>query len=336
MPSANSQQQHQNDAFINTHNHLSGSESYKKDPGILLISDNNGLVVSRSGQVLDERSSSLKLFKGGSPLALELAYPYLLTILPKCIEVRNPISTALLQNIHISGPKVIYNSNRLVYIADALTVYKLVPENYGTVIDSIAEKGYLEEAINLLGVIPNVWISDKDERLRNLNILKAKDLFQKGNYEDSMFLFIDISANPDDVIPLCASLIDEGQDRTNASNGLEVNISEEDLVANSHSINSGGAASSTPSILSSQRLLVADDNNRDALRALLSYLVDARRKISKLSSADPDSNLIFNGIKLVPEFYGSNLSQAATKIDTTLLKCYMQINPGLVGPLLRV
>ncbi|KAK7203859.1 hypothetical protein BZA70DRAFT_259594 [Myxozyma melibiosi] len=78
-----------------------------------------------------------------------------------------------------------------------------------------------------------------------------------------------------------------------------------------------------------------------AVRCLLIYLIDARRKIARLTSlqsgtiTEEDFDRTASA-KLNLASYGSDLEKEACIVDTALLRCYIIINPQLVGPLVRL
>lgn len=78
-----------------------------------------------------------------------------------------------------------------------------------------------------------------------------------------------------------------------------------------------------------------------AVRCLLIYLIDARRKISRLASVQSgtitkaDLDLVSKE-SMTATAFGADLEREACVVDTALLRCYMLINPQLVGPLVRL
>ncbi|KAK9239635.1 hypothetical protein V1525DRAFT_397966 [Lipomyces kononenkoae] len=78
-----------------------------------------------------------------------------------------------------------------------------------------------------------------------------------------------------------------------------------------------------------------------AVRCLLIYLIDTRRKIARLASVESgtitreDLELV-SSEKMTSTTFGADLGKEAIIVDTALLRCYMLINPQLVGPLVRL
>ncbi|KAK9243203.1 hypothetical protein V1506DRAFT_545127 [Lipomyces tetrasporus] len=78
-----------------------------------------------------------------------------------------------------------------------------------------------------------------------------------------------------------------------------------------------------------------------AVRCLLIYLIDTRRKIARLASVESgtitkEDLALVSTEKMTAGTFGADLSKEATVVDTALLRCYMLINPQLVGPLVRL
>ncbi|KAK9460769.1 uncharacterized protein V1516DRAFT_677607 [Lipomyces oligophaga] len=78
-----------------------------------------------------------------------------------------------------------------------------------------------------------------------------------------------------------------------------------------------------------------------AVRCLLIYLIDARRKLGRLASVESGaiSQEDFERVsssKILSNAYGEDIEHESIVVDTALLRCYMLINPQLVGPLVRL
>lgn len=75
--------------------------------------------------------------------------------------------------------------------------------DYETQINDLVEAGQLDEAIRLVETLESVLLKEnKEERLREVQMLKAQRLFQKHKYEESMALFAQVSAPPERVVKL--------------------------------------------------------------------------------------------------------------------------------------
>lgn len=80
--------------------------------------------------------------------------------------------------------------------------------DYETQIKQLVDGEYLDEAISLLEILENVLLKDrKEEKLREVQMLKAERLFEKRKYRDSMDLFTKVSAPPERAIRLFPRVI---------------------------------------------------------------------------------------------------------------------------------
>lgn len=80
--------------------------------------------------------------------------------------------------------------------------------DYETQIKQLVDGEHLDEAISLLEILENVLLKDrKEEKLREVQILKAERLFEKRKYRDSMNLFTKVSAPPERAIRLFPRVI---------------------------------------------------------------------------------------------------------------------------------
>ena len=75
--------------------------------------------------------------------------------------------------------------------------------DYETQIDNLVEAEQLDEAIQLIETLESVLLKEnKEEKLREVQMLKAEKLFRRKRYEESMALFGACSASPERVIKL--------------------------------------------------------------------------------------------------------------------------------------
>lgn len=289
----------------------------KKNPDLLsavlseteniLIHDTSYQFVDSAGQLLVEKEIS-----DGVSFELPIkitgySYPFLICVNSKYLEVRNPLTLTMLQQIDVASITSC-TFGKALYVATSKQVFKLLCTSFRAQIEELeAAENYLE-AISLLSQIEPVLIDNKEVFSRQLQIKRATQLFKEKKYEESLFLFSDISAAPEDVIPLYPPIV-SGRDKD---------------MADAH--NDSGPASSDSQ--NSQETI-----DKKAITYLLPYLAQTRRKISKLIVSN--EQVIFQGYKLSPEIYG-DLEVAAEFVDTCLFRCYMLVTPALVGSLVRV
>lgn len=310
------------------------------DGTALLVKDTTSQFIDPNGQLLDKQSIHWPL----APVTLGFSYPYLLCILPKHIEVRNPETFTILQTINISGVKC-FNEGKLAYVASAHKVYRLRCTDFKSHVDTLASNDVqLTEAISLLKLIDPAFIKEKEALLRDLQIRKAILMFKRKHYAKSMALFSDTSATPSMVIELFpAQISGPPEDLIAFADKLKEPSSSDVASESSQPRTLGGdigpkKSTSDPDSPSqvpptSDLQPWTDQELSTAIRYLLNYLADTRRKISSLST--PNGPKQSAGIEFTPEMYG-DLEEAATLVDTTLFKCYVIRSPALLGPLLRI
>lgn len=320
----------------------------------LLVRDTTSQCIDTTGQLLDKPVIPWAV----APEALGFSYPFLFCILPKLIEIRNPDTFNLLQTVNIPGVRCM-NDGKLAYISTSTQVYRLLCTDFKELVGVLADQDtQLSEAISLLTLIDPAFIENKESLLRELQIRKAVQMFKRKEYMRSMLLFSDISAPPKTVIDLFPSQISgTAEDLIEATGRLFPDPSSQSSTPlRRSSISSqttrtlGGASSvGTPPLRHSASensstepepndgtLQPTPWTNGDlalAIRSLLNYLADTRRKISSLSVSEKP--VMFQGVELAKDIYG-DLGDAATLVDTTLFKCYIIRSPALLGPLLRI
>jgi hypothetical protein len=300
-----------------------------------------------------------------APAAVGIVHPYLLVALPSHVEVRNPYTTTLIQQITIPDIQHISHNRKISYIATGTRVIRLFSTDYISVIDNIIEMGFLDEGISLMSKIDQVLLetgneteggeegkSLKERKLRELIILKATSLYENGDIEDSMSLFSEVSAPPELVLELSKGLLQDDEDAGDVDHHEDQVNGEEETQADdthketgegkNHTNGSGknneedSMSPGAPSItLSSRDTASIHTANRPspALTSLLVFLTDTRRKLTRITTSQ--EKIYYRGVELSNDIYG-NAEQAMALVDTSLLQCYIRVSPGLIGPLLRV
>ncbi|KAF3910606.1 hypothetical protein ABW21_db0203732 [Orbilia brochopaga] len=74
--------------------------------------------------------------------------------------------------------------------------------DYATQIKELTGKGEYDEAISLLRQLELALYEEKEEKIKELQMLKAERLFAQGKYQDAMDLFTEVAAPPARVIKL--------------------------------------------------------------------------------------------------------------------------------------
>lgn len=164
----------------------------------MLVKDVTSQFIYQTGDlILDRPGLSLT-----TPVEhLGYSYPYVLTVFPKTIEVRNPATASLLQTIEITGVKSIY-FGKVTYAATTNSIYRL----QGTISSSkcqtlLNEDTYLKlyQYWRLLIqhtflVSPNYYVNSKLKGKRNVD--SGKD------FEKALILFSEVSTPPEKVVQL--------------------------------------------------------------------------------------------------------------------------------------
>ncbi len=349
---------------------------------ILLVKDSSSVLIDNNFELIDRPLSQWQII----PEIIGHLSPYIIAAYQKNVEVKNLESGSTIETLEISGIEQIiplnnekFKNSILLINQQQIYICKLIPLEKQINELSLSNKT-IDESISLLLQIPEDKKIDyfplKNEKLRDLQILKGIQLFKNGKFDIAMKIFSDFNAPPDKVIELFPASI-SGKEISNNNNNHNKKIEKEknSLIDNNQS--QDDELSSTPS--SPQKLPNTDSDDTDtdnislynsmirspkkqslqrknllpqlspaekkllaSIRQLLPYLADTRRKISKLliceqSENNNDKEIIdSNGQKLTNLTFGSNLLDAAKFVDTALFRCYMIASPGLVGPLVRV
>ncbi|KAJ5466688.1 hypothetical protein N7539_009417 [Penicillium diatomitis] len=182
---------------------------------VLLAKDINTHFIDVDGQSLGRR----QIPWSHAPVEIGYSYPFLLALHDTAkgiLEVRNPETLSLLQSIplpsasflHIPQPNIsLAHAGKGFLVASDRTVWRMEALSYDTQIDALVDKGYLDEAISLLGMLEDALIQDKPGRLRKAQLEKAQSLFAVKKYRDSLDLFTEVAAPPETVIRLYPRLI---------------------------------------------------------------------------------------------------------------------------------
>lgn len=181
---------------------------------MLLAKDINTLFIDTDGKSLGRRQIPWAV----APEAVGYSYPYLLALQASrgTLEVRNPQTLNLLQSIslpnagqlHVPQPNVsLAHAGKGFLVSSDRCVWRMCALEYDSQIDALVERGKLDEAISLLGMLEDALLKDKEGRLREIKMLKAQRLFDQRRYRDSLDLFTEVSAPPERVIRLYPRLI---------------------------------------------------------------------------------------------------------------------------------
>ncbi|RAK97922.1 putative vacuolar morphogenesis protein AvaB [Aspergillus ibericus CBS 121593] len=302
-----------------------------KEGQVLLAKDINTHFIDVQGNSLGRR----QIPWSHAPADIGYSYPFLLALHDSSkgvLEVRNPETLSLLQSIPLPSASIMHIPQPTISLAHAgkgflvssdRIIWRMEALSYDTQIDSLVEKGYLDEAISLASMLEDALLRDKQGRLRQIKLEKAEGLFKMRKYCDSMDLFTEISAPPETIIRLYPKIIagelssiveepEESEDGTSDSqpktpenqNHTDGSATEETPVPKT--------LSHAPSVMSllrtrtddgsdagSIRAKVIEDAKHDkalegndlklAVRELQRYLADVRRRFQRF--LNPDGSL---------------------------------------------
>lgn len=187
------------------------------DGEMLLAKDINSLFISSEGKPLDKRQIPWQQ----APDAIGYSYPYILALQSPSqgtLEVRNPETLSLLQSISLPSAKQLHfppptlslaHAGKGFHIASERCIWRMSATDYDAQIDELVEKGKHDEAISILDMLEDALLRNKEERLREIKILKAQALFDQRKYQDALDIFMekDVQAPPERVIKLFPKVI---------------------------------------------------------------------------------------------------------------------------------
>ncbi|KAI4933419.1 uncharacterized protein J4E92_003085 [Alternaria infectoria] len=177
---------------------------------MLLAKDVNSLFIDTDGNALEKRQVPWH----SAPETIAYSYPYMLTLLPPSkgsLEVRNPDTLSLLQTIalpnvsflHVPQPNIsLAHAGKGFLVASDRSIWRMGAQSYETQIDELVAHGRYDESLSLLNMLEDTLLLDKEERVREIQILKAQALFDQRKYREAMELFVDAKAPPERVIAM--------------------------------------------------------------------------------------------------------------------------------------
>lgn len=312
-----------------------------------------------------------------APEAVGYSYPYLLALQTAkgTLEVRNPETLTLLQTVSLPSANQLHVPQSNISLAHAgrgflvvsdRAVWRMKALDYDSQVDTLVQKGRLDEAISLLGMLEEPLLKDKQGRMREVKMLKAQELFDQHKFRDSIDLFTEIAAPPKRVIRLYPPFIAgsasalsseptqaEGQPDSESENlsHIETGSKSENGKLSKTFSNGDSARKPEGNMVSTHESKPLDEKNlKLATEELRGFLVSARTKIKKVLSTK-DGGLRTEGFDSVPlselgalvakpSFDATTdreeLLSTAKLVDTTLFRAYMFISPSFAGPLFRI
>ncbi|KAF3921348.1 hypothetical protein ABW20_dc0101924 [Dactylellina cionopaga] len=178
------------------------------DDELLLVRDTASMYISSRGDPLQ----SNQINWSHAPDQLGFSYPFLVSLHPHhTLQIRNPETQTLLQSITLPGATLLHtpqhnhalsHAGKQFYLASPTQIWKMILVDYGTQIKELTGKGEYDEAISILEQLEQALFEEKDEKIKEIQMLKAEKLFSQGKFRDSMDLFAKVAAPPARVIRL--------------------------------------------------------------------------------------------------------------------------------------
>ncbi|KAJ5414724.1 hypothetical protein N7509_001351 [Penicillium cosmopolitanum] len=331
---------------------------------ILLAKDINTHFIDLEGHSLGRR----QIPWSHAPVDVGYSYPFLLALHDSSkgvLEVRNPETLSLLQSIplpaasilHIPQPNIsLAHAGKGFLVASDRTIWRMEALSYDTQIDALVEKGYLDEAISLLGMLEDALVKDKAGRLRLAQLEKAQSLFALHKFRHALDLFTEVAAPPETVIRLYPKLIAGDLSAVPAQEPEEAAANANADGSDTKPAGSDGSselpagqsmyATSVLSLLrrteegSDTSSIRGEDKDKEkdkdkelkmAVRELQGYLADVRRRFQRFLG--PDGALKLPALRR--EFLDT-IRDKARLVDTTLFRAHMYATPSLAGSLFRI
>jgi hypothetical protein len=185
------------------------------DGEMLLAKDINSVFIDSDGKPLEKRQIPWQQ----APESIGYSYPYLLALQPAskgALEVRNPETLTLLQTIsvpnasqmHFLPPTVsLAHAGKGFHVASDRSIWRMGATDYDSQIDELVDKAQYDEAISLLNMLEDALLRNKEEREREIKMLKAKLLFDQRKYRSALDLYSSAVAPPKRVISLYPRVI---------------------------------------------------------------------------------------------------------------------------------
>ncbi|ROV92019.1 hypothetical protein VMCG_09562 [Cytospora schulzeri] len=188
------------------------------DGQMLLAKDINTLFITDEGKPIPDKR---QIPWQSAPESVGYSYPYILALQPPAkgsLEVRNPDTLSLLQNISLPGAADLHfppptvslaHAGKGFHISSDRAVWKMDATDYDLQVEELVSSGRYDEAISLLGMLEDALLKNKTETMREVKMQKAEVLFRQKKYRESMDLFNedDVHAPPERVLRLFPELI---------------------------------------------------------------------------------------------------------------------------------
>ncbi|XP_065641872.1 vam6/Vps39-like protein isoform X1 [Hydra vulgaris] len=261
------------------------------------------LHVSKKG----EHTDSLAVTWSDTPLALEFIHPYIIAALPKYIEICSLNPRHVVQRIEApNATNIVVGS--YCYIASPSHTWRLCPVDVNKQIDQLIEEKEYEMALTLTELMDEVG-DKKKNKMKQIKKLLGFSQFCQRRFEEAIKLFNSIDEDPSFVIGLFPNLLPKEFHKRIKYPSTLPNFSDGDI--------------------------------EKGLKVLIDYLTAIRRN-AKQTQQSTVTSIQQSAVarSRLPSVLNSQQSETSKSflclIDTTLLKCYLQVNDNLIAPLLRL
>ncbi|KAJ1559241.1 Vam6/Vps39-like protein, partial [Cladochytrium tenue] len=300
---------------------------------LMLAKGEYGVFVNSDGSPLIERD----LEWSATPEEVIFSSPYVVALMPHCIEVRSLNTGGVVQTIQLPDCHRMAIGSQLIHASSAHFVWRLLPFDFEDQVEQLISNNMFQDAQRL---IEELQFSTDEDKLAN--IVRVRGLFAhylftvERKYEEAISILGELKASPVDVINLYPqfSLVGPSGDPP-VTDPLALNT----LV---------GYLTTQRNVLAKLRLLQAGSapSSRNRSPARPSRAVGAVGAVAgaSTSSTAVSSSPSMSARSLDGVVAGGGTAAAAAEdtqmlsevVDTVLLKLYLAINPAMVGPLLRI
>lgn len=345
---------------------------------MLLARDVNSLFIGNDAKAFEKR----QITWASAPEAIGYSYPYMLSLHPQSkrqLEVRNPETLTLLQSIPLTSPTLLHvpqpnislaHAGKGFLVAGDRAIWRMNALGYDSQFKDLLARGSFDEALSLIGLLEDTLLLDKEERIRDIKVRKAKKLFADKRFVDALDLFSEAEAPPDSVISLyppeiagslAASvsgpqsmeeqLEDESASRPSSSH-------EKSKVPPTPTKKQESDAASIKSSMPITKKDQAEQNDglsprelRQAVQALSGFLAQTRKQIQRYldfdkniknpedlegGGAPPFAHFVIEATVDDQKDWLQRLRETAVLVDTSMFRAYMFTSPSLAGSLFRL
>lgn len=288
-------------------------------------------------------------------------FPYIVAVYGNALELRDLEDYTLVQRLDISDPKhlgssieVQFNSKNLLLVTH-YGIYKFLKTEYNYQLKQFQEQKEYQQAINLLEKLNPLLIDEGDTdsrfahshspkqlkfmKLRQLQMQMALQMLNEMKFEQAIHIFIEFMAPPKFVLDNLPVEVKVILDNTAIDDYTRTIVRK---MPSHQSLSTGGSLPGSPTKSQSAKDREIKEQNMSMINELVTYLTDARRKLTRL--LDPDhpkfewrgytiSLSLYEELQSDPDFSPKN---SLRLVDNCLFKCYIMTNTRIIGPFLRI